>query len=158
MPSLEAAPAQVTSVRRTSQLMPRPLWLSGALLLSTLVLGLTLRFAPLGWPRAIAKYGGSVTWALMVYWLLSTLAGRWPPWRLVPWTFALTAAVEFLKRWHTPGLDAFRQTLAGILLLGRHFSYRDILAYWIAIAAGATLDLRLRHVAAEPRRQPTQVA
>jgi hypothetical protein len=39
-----------------------------------------------------------------------------------------------------PGIDAFRVTLAGKLLLGRFFSAWDIVAYWVAIAVAAALD------------------
>jgi hypothetical protein len=46
-------------------------------------------------------------------------------------------------------LEAFRETLAGKLILGRHFSLKDIAAYWIAIAVLWVLDNRLhRHPAA----------
>jgi len=54
--------------------------------------------------------------------------------------------VEFLKLYHAPWLDAFRLTLPGILVLGRHFSLWDILAYWIAICLGAYLDRMLRPI------------
>ncbi len=40
-------------------------------------------------------------------------------------------------------LDAFRRTLAGSLLLGRFFSWWDIVAYLAAIAIVATIDSRL---------------
>jgi hypothetical protein len=35
----------------------------------TIVAGLVLRLAPLGLPFAVTKWGGSVLWAAMVYWL-----------------------------------------------------------------------------------------
>jgi len=34
--------------------------------------------------------------------------------------------------------------LPGILLLGRYFSWRDIVAYWVAICIGAWVDSALR--------------
>jgi hypothetical protein len=41
-------------------------------------------------------------------------------------------------------MDAFRLTRPGIVLLGRYFSVWDIVAYWIAICAGAAVDQRIR--------------
>jgi hypothetical protein len=119
---------------------PRPLSRSFALVLVTVAAGLVVRLVPLGLPGFFVKYAGSMLWALMMYWIVSTLLGST---RLLTVAFisgAIGTAVEFLKLYHSPGLDAFRLTLPGILLLGRYFSVRDILAYWIAIFAGAALD------------------
>jgi len=122
----------------------RPLWLSMLLVVLTIAAGLTLRMAPLGLPQFVVKYGGSTMWALMIYWLATTLlpAVRIPTAALAAGMIAM--AVEFFKLYRSPGVDAFRATLAGTLLLGRYFSFKDIVAYWIAIAAGAVADARLR--------------
>ena len=108
----------------------------------TLIVGLTVRFAPLGLPWFVVKYGGSAMWALMVYWVLAFV---WP--RIAPTWLALAAGViatlvELQRLHHSPGLDAFRHSLAGILLLGNFFSVKDIVAYWAAIAVGAAVDGR----------------
>lgn len=106
--------------------------------------GLAIRFAHLGLPPFVVKYGGSTLWALMIYWILSTLL---PSWRLIPIAVlsgTLATAVEFAKLYHQPALDAFRLTLPGILLLGRIFSVWDIVAYWLAIAVVTAVDKRLR--------------
>jgi hypothetical protein len=106
----------------------------------TVAAGLAIRFAPLGLPHFVVKYGGSMLWALMIYWIVSTLlpARRFLPVALL--SGAIATAVEFAKLCHTPALDAFRLTLPGILLLGRFFSVWDIVAYWLAIAMGALID------------------
>lgn len=103
-----------------------------------------LRFAPLGLPQPIRKYGGSVTWALSLYWLLSTILRSATPFTSAIGAGIVATCVEFFKLHHSPSLDAFRLTLPGILLLGRFFSPWDIVAYWLAILAGALLDTRLR--------------
>jgi hypothetical protein len=103
------------------------------------------RFAPLGLPQFVVKYGGSMLWALMIYWIVSALLPRWQ--RLLSVAMlaaAIATAVEFLKLYHSTALDAFRHTLPGILLLGRIFSVWDILAYWLAISAGVLADSALR--------------
>jgi hypothetical protein len=122
----------------------RSLGSSAALILGTVAAGLAVRFAPLGLPAGIVKYGGSTLWAVMIYWILSTLL---PSWRLPVVALlagALATAVELLKLYHAPGLDAFRLTLPGILLLGRYFSLWDILAYWLAILTAAFADQLIR--------------
>ena len=122
----------------------RPLAHSLGLMFLTVIAGLTTRFAPLGLPHLAVKYGGSMLWALLIYWIVSTLL---PARRLL--TVALLAGaiatiVEFGKLYHSPALDAFRLTLPGILLLGRFFSTWDIVAYWLAISVVALFDRRIR--------------
>ena len=123
---------------------PRPVVVSAAWVLATIASGLLVRFGPLGLPRFVVKYGGSMLWALVIYWIVSALL----PLRRV-WIVALVAglvatSVEFLKLYHVPWLDSFRMTVPGILLLGRFFSVWDILAYWLAITVGSVLDGYLR--------------
>jgi hypothetical protein len=121
----------------------RPIGISLAVMLATIAAGLAVRFAPLGLPPFIVKYGGSTLWAVMIYWLLSTLL---PLRRIIPITLgagALATGVEFLKLYRSPPLDAFRHTLPGIILLGRYFSVWDILAYWLAIFVAALLDAQI---------------
>jgi hypothetical protein len=123
---------------------PRPAGISLALALVTIVAGLSIRFAPLGLPLFMKKYGGSGLWALMIYWVVSTLLPSWRPRNLILLAGGLATAVEVFKLYRAPGMDAFRTTLPGILLLGRVFSVWDILVYWVFIGLGAALDQRLR--------------
>ena len=122
----------------------RPLWLSLALIVITIAAGLALRMAPLGLPRSVVKYGGSIMWALMIYWIVTTLLGSVRISSAALLAGMIATSVEFFKLYRSPAVDTFRMTLAGTLLLGRYFSIEDILAYWIAIAAGALIDLQLR--------------
>ena len=126
---------------------PRPLAQSLALISVTVVAGLTLRLAPLGLPAFIVKYAGSTLWALMIYWIVSTLLPTRRLLLVVLLSASLATAVEFFKLYRSPGMDAFRLTLPGMLLLGRYFSSWDILAYWIAICVGAFLDRSIRPIA-----------
>jgi hypothetical protein len=121
-------------------LSSRPLVHSLGLMFATVVAGLAIRFAPLGLPHFVAKYGGSMLWALMIYWIVSALLPSWRVPAVALVAGALATAVEFLKLYHAPALDAFRLTLPGVLLLGRFFSVWDIVAYWLAIFVGAFVD------------------
>jgi len=102
--------------------------------------GLALRLVPFGLPAFAVKYGGSVLWAAMVYLLLAALQPRREPWVLGLAAAIFAALVELSRLYHSPGLDAFRLTLAGKLLLGRVFSGWHFLDYWVAIACTAAID------------------
>jgi hypothetical protein len=135
-PTINSAGAKVSQ-------RSRPIARSIVLMVATVIGGLTIRFIPLGLPALIVKYGGSMLWALMIYWIVSALL---PSLRLLIVALisaALTTAVEFLKLHHSPAIDAFRLTIPGILLLGRVFSAWDILAYWLAILIGLLIDHRI---------------
>ena len=125
---------------------PRPLKSSLALFLVTVMAGLAVRMAPLGLPAVVVKYGGSMLWAVMIYWIVSTALPRWrlPVVALI--SGAIATGVEFFKLYHSPGMDAFRLTLPGTILLGRYFSVRDIVAYWVAIGLAAWLDGGIRRM------------
>jgi hypothetical protein len=91
-------------------------------------------------------------WALIIYWLTSSLL---PAWRLPAAALlagVIAAGLEFGKLYRSPTLDAFRVTLPGILLLGRYFSYWDVVAYWFAIAFGVMVDRAIRPAHREPPR------
>jgi hypothetical protein len=122
----------------------RPILLSAALIVLTMIAGLAVRFTHLGLPAFVVKYGGSALWAMMIYWVGSSVLPDLPIPRAAVIAGVIATLVEFLKLVHTPALEAFRRTLAGVLLLGRVFSRWDIGVYWVAIAIAAMLDRRLR--------------
>jgi hypothetical protein len=115
---------------------------------ATVISGLLVRFAPLGLPWFVVKYGGSTLWAVMIYWVLVLVWPRSRPLVLAWVAGGIGLLVELQRLYHAAWLDAFRVSLPGILLLGRYFSVWDIVAYWLAIAAAALFDgLVIRRVA-----------
>lgn len=124
----------------------RPIVIRIVLMLATIAAGLAIRFAHLGLPRSVVKFGGSMLWAMMIYWLVSTMLASWRTASAAAVSGVIATAVEFLKLYHTPWLDAFRRTLPGIVLLGSIFSFRDIAAYWIAIVLAVVLDSSVRRM------------
>ena len=127
--------------------MAKPIIRAG---LSILVImsGLALRRygLGLGLPAFAVKYGGSVLWGAMVFFLVAISAPMRSPPVIALISAAIAVSVELFRLVHTQWLDAFRLTLAGALLLGRIFSLWDMLAYGVGIALGALLD---RSVAAK---------
>lgn len=120
----------------------------GALILAfalTIACGLALRHFgyEAGLSFAVVKYGGSVLWGTMVYWLLAAIFVGVRRDGIALAALILAVGVELFRLWHTPALDAFRLTTAGALLLGRVFSPWNILAYAAGIAAALLLDWAL---------------
>lgn len=106
--------------------------------------GLALRLGgyDIGLPYLLVKYGGSALWGAMVFFLLATLLPRQPLARLAILAIVVAALTEFSRLYHAPWLDAFRLTLAGALLLGRIFSWWNILAYALGIVLAAIFEAR----------------
>jgi hypothetical protein len=121
----------------------RPICLALATL--TLVAGLAWRFAPLGLPPLLYKYGGSALWAVMIYWIVATIFPHSRATRIAILACLIAAFVEIFRLYHAPTLDEFRLTLGGRLLLGRVFSIQDIAAYWLAIGFTAAVDSNASH-------------
>jgi hypothetical protein len=122
--------------------MSRLILIRAVLCTGTIALGLGLRrFGyDVGLPFGVVKYGGSILWGMMVFFLAGMVfpARR----RLVIAAVALAIAiiVEVSRLYHTPMLDAFRLTTAGALLLGRVFSLWNIVAYAVGIVLGVAAD------------------
>jgi hypothetical protein len=114
------------------------------LIVVTIAAGLTIRLAPQGLPNALVKYGGSLLWALMIYWVVSSVRPARPLTRGALVSGAIALCVELFKLYHAPMLDAFRLTLPGKLLLGRVFSLWDRVAYAVALIAGVLADRAIR--------------
>jgi len=112
------------------------------LCVAIIVCGLALRGLGLrlGLPAFIVKYGGSVLWGTMVYFLVAIAASHLSRRSITLISAVIAVAVELFRLVHTPALDAFRLTLAGALLLGRIFSPWDMIAYGVGIVLAIGLD------------------
>lgn len=122
--------------------IPGALIVRACLCLAIVISGLTLRrfgFG-LGWPAIVVKYGGSMLWGAMVFFLVAIAAPRRPRRYVALISAVIAVCVELFRLVHAPWLDDFRLTLAGALLLGRIFSAWDIPAYAAGIGLGMGLD------------------
>ena len=123
-------------------------WLYLSVAVLTVLAGLSVRFAPLGLPWVVMKYGGSTLWAMMIYWVLTLVWPKTNAVTLAAIAVAIATLAELSRLFHVAWFDAFRVSLPGAILLGRYFSVRNIVAYWVAIIAAAAFDaLVLRRVA-----------
>jgi hypothetical protein len=109
---------------------------------SIIVCGLALRRfgLGLGLPALVVKYGGSILWGAMVYFLVAMVTSIRSRPGIALIAFVSAICVELFRLVHTPWLDAIRLTLAGALLLGRIFSAWDIVAYGVGIVVAMGLD------------------
>jgi uncharacterized protein DUF2809 len=122
-----------------------------ALCIAVMVCGLCLRKTglSLGLPGFVVKYGGSILWGTMIFFLAAIATPRLQRANLVLLAFSVAVAVELFRLVHTPWLDAFRLTTAGALLLGRIFSGWDIVAYAAGITFGMLVDVLLANPRAD---------
>ena len=125
---------------------------------AVIVSGLALRRygLGLGLPAAIVKYGGSVLWGTMVFFLVAMAASHLSRPGIASIAALIAIAIELFRLVHVPSLDAFRLTTAGALLLGRIFSPWNMVAYGCGIALAVLLDqfrnlgLQGSHLGARP--------
>jgi hypothetical protein len=112
------------------------------LCLLIIVSGLALRGFGFNWGLSafVVKYGGSLLWAAMVFFLAAMAASNASRLSIALISAAIAVGVELFRLIHAPWLDAFRLTLPGALLLGRIFSPWNMLAYGIGIALAMGLD------------------
>jgi Protein of unknown function (DUF2809) len=94
----------------------------------------------LGLSAFVVKYGGSLLWATMVFFLVAMAASRSSRPSIALISAAIAVGVELFRLIHAPWLDAFRLTLPGALLLGRIFSAWNMLAYGVGIVFAVGLD------------------
>ena len=116
-----------------------------AVALCVVAAGLLWRWPELGLPQFASKYGGSILWGSMVFFVIAALGPAMKLMTVAGIAAMVAAAVEFSQLMHAGWLDDFRRTAIGALLLGRTFTWWDILAYWIGIGVGygAVLSVRL---------------
>ena len=112
------------------------------LFVAVIISGLALRGfgLGLGLPALIVKYGGSLLWATMIFFLVAMAAPSLSRRNIALISTGIAICVELFRLVHAPRLDAFRLTLPGALLLGRIFSAWDMLAYGAGIGLGVGLD------------------
>ena len=109
-------------------------------LLITIPTGLAIRLLPLHLPWLLYKYGGSILWAVALYWFLAAILPKLRPIAIATISTIIATLLEVSRLIPIAPIDAFRLTFAGKILLGRYFSLKNIAAYLIAIILTATLD------------------
>ena len=118
----------------------------------TIVIGLVVHTwgAPLGVTARDAL--GDALWAAMIAWLVGAMAPRARLASRCAVAYAICAAVETSQLYHSPTLDAMRETQLGQLVLGSGFDVRDLAAYAAGVAAAALIEIAVSLRGREPAR------
>ena len=90
------------------------------------------------------KHGGSILWALLIYWVISALRPMWTPRQSGVFAVVTTTTVELSQLYHASAVDALRETTSGALMLGKVFSPWDVISYAAAVVFGVTIDQAIR--------------
>jgi hypothetical protein len=109
-----------------------------AVLLTVVALGLRAIWGYL--PHFINIWIGDFLWAMMLYFFGIALFLPANKYRFTLGLVVFCWLVEGSQAWHTPQLDAFRDTTFGGLLLGHGFLWSDIVSYTAGAVAGYVLD------------------
>jgi hypothetical protein len=86
---------------------------------------------------------GDALWGVMIAWWIAALVPGASFRTRVPAALAICFAVEISQRFHTPTLEALRQTTAGHLVLGSGFDPRDFVSYTLGVLAAMLLERML---------------
>jgi hypothetical protein len=109
---------------------------------AALTSGIASRQLPL--PEWVGKYPGDLLWATMIYFGLCALRPNAARYRTVATGLGFCIAIEVVKLYHAPWLDAIRGTLLGRLVFGYAFSWRNLVAYTLGIGLGVMVECRMR--------------
>ncbi|MDB5297519.1 MAG: rane protein [Phycisphaerales bacterium] len=135
-----ASEGEVTTASRPHQRHPARSRLTVGLALAAVVaLGLFSR-TPAGRLPWATKEVGDVLFATMFYLWIVLLAPRTRPAVAFGTAVAVTFAIEFLKLYQAPWLDAVRKVQPFGFLLGRTFYWHDLACYVLGAAFGVVLD------------------
>ena len=115
-----------------------------ALALATIALGLAVHLYGGALEPSVRDVTGDILWAAMMMWIISVIV----PDRTLLFrgttALAICFAVELSQLYHSPSLDAVRQTTLGQLTLGTGFDVRDLFAYTIGVVGAALVDRTIR--------------
>ena len=89
---------------------------------------------------AVPKEVGDTLWAWMFYLWVVLCLPRLPGLAAAAAAVAITFAIEFLKLYHAPWIDALRADRYAGFLLGHTFLRHDLLCYAAGAAVGLAMD------------------
>jgi hypothetical protein len=112
---------------------------------ATIAAGLVVHLFGLGLGAGARDITGDALWAAMMFWWLGVLAPASRMRLRAVIAFAICAAVETSQRYHSPAIDALRETLPGRLVLGSGFDGRDFAAYAAGILCAVIVSAALIH-------------
>lgn len=86
---------------------------------------------------------GDALWAAMIVWWVGVIAPTSRPVIRAAWAYAACVVVEVSQLYHSPAIDAVRDTRLGQLVLGTGFDPRDLAAYALGVLVALLIDAGL---------------
>ena len=114
-------------------------------ILLAFVAGLTTHVLKRHLPGFVGENLPDTMWALWVFLMIAFIWPRVGTVRAAGYALLFAYLTEFSQIYHAPGLDRFRATTIGHLILGDTFQWSDLGCYTVGILTGAALDVWLRH-------------
>lgn len=108
--------------------------------MAIMVIGLGSRIFRQRLPSFLADYAGDTLWALMLFFLVSTLCAGRTLFARTAISVTLALMVEVSQLYHAPWIDSVRQTTFGGLVLGFGFLWTDLICYSVGIAFGSLAE------------------
>ena len=109
------------------------------LIVITIILGLLSRHI-----TGIPLFFGDVLWATMVYWIARFIFITKSKAFSILVSLLFCYGIEFSQLYQAPWINMIRDTFIGELILGKVFSWGDMLSYTGGVAMGVLLDRALR--------------
>lgn len=129
----------------------RARWWYALGMVATIAAGLASRRFPQVLPAVLGKYPGDALWALMVFFGVGVIFRRTSTLRVAVGALAFAFGIEVLKLWPSSWLAELRHTTVGHLVLGRAFSWPNLVAYTVGVLAGVIIEVMVaRDRAARP--------
>jgi hypothetical protein len=111
-----------------------------ALALATIGIGLLIHELGAGLGAVVRDVVSDALWAAMIAWWIGALVPRAGLATRSAIAYSICVVVEVSQLYHTPALDALRETTAGQLVLGSGFDARDLMSYAIGVAGAALFE------------------
>jgi Protein of unknown function (DUF2809) len=92
-------------------------------------------------PSFLTAYAGDTSWALAAFLGMGLLLPRASTGTIALLAMILSVAVELSQLYHSPWIDAIRQTTLGGLILGFGFLWSDLVCYALGVGLGTLLEL-----------------
>ena len=121
--------------------MPRKRTHYALLILGTIGLGLLSRTRLT--PEFIYPYIGDAFYALMMYFIMAFLFINKKPMQIFLLAVGLCFLIELSQLYHSPWIDAVRQTRLGGLVLGFGFLWSDLVAYTVGGLVGLVSETKV---------------
>jgi VanZ family protein len=110
------------------------------IILTTVIIGLSLRCFARYLPRWINLYVGDFLWAFMIFFIFSMIFKKKSTLKIMVLSLIYCYLIEISQIYHAQWIDNIRQTVVGHLVLGRGFLLSDLISYTIGILAGGFVE------------------